>query len=237
MAAPTSADHTSTDAPWSVRSTVLRVLSNVMFGAAVGLLAYYGVTNLVNAQDQAALAGQLGPIGSVVNTPGVPSVETTQMDLTGWAEEDVPHWQGLAEGGAFARLVIPAMDLDVMVVKGTEPRDLKRGPGWIVKTDLPGITGNVGISGHRTTYGHPFGKLDVLKKGDIIDLYSPYRRYRYTVERSFIVTPNRFDVVSHTEEPKLTLTACHPPYSARYRLIVQAALTDVRKVETAADGR
>lgn len=220
----------------STRSVVLRFLSNIMFGAAVGLLAYYGITNVVNARDQAVLAAELGPVGSAGRTPPMPSIETTQMDLTSWAQEDEPHWQGLAEGAAFARLVIPAMDLDVMVVKGTEPTDLKRGPGWIVKTDLPGATGNVGISGHRTTYGHPFGKLDVLKKGDTIDLYSPYRRYRYTVERSFIVTPNRFDVVSHTEEPRLTLTACHPPYSARYRLIVQATLTDVRKVTAAAEG-
>ncbi|HEX9093973.1 MAG TPA: class E sortase [Coriobacteriia bacterium] len=214
-----------------VRRTVLRVLSNVMFGAAVGLLAYYGVTNLVNASDQAALGSQLGEAGaSSVLTPVSIATSGTVMDLDGWKEQDEAFWTKLPEGGAFGRIVASAMGLDAVVVKGTRTADLRRGPGWIASTDLPGATGNVGISGHRTTYGHPFGRLDVLKAGDAIDLYSPYRRYRYVVDRTFVVTPDRVDVVAHTEEPKLTLTACHPPYSARYRLIVQAKLIDVRRL-------
>lgn len=79
---------------------------------------------------------------------------------------------------------------------------------------------------------YPFGRLDVLAAGDTIDLYSPYRRYRYEVVRTFVVTPDRVEVIAHTEEPMLTLTACHPPYSARQRLIVQARLVDVRRLDT-----
>ncbi|HZL06309.1 MAG TPA: sortase, partial [Coriobacteriia bacterium] len=68
-------------------------------------------------------------------------------------------------------------------------------------------------------------------EGDTIDVFSPFRRYRYVVQRQLIVTPDKVEVFSTTEEPTLTLTACHPPYSARYRIVVQARLSDVRRLD------
>jgi LPXTG-site transpeptidase (sortase) family protein len=207
----------------------LHALANVFLGAAVGLLAYWGVTNAVNGLDQAALRTQLLPaaLRGAVASLAQPAV----MDFTGWESQDRPYWETLVEGGAFGRLVAPKMGLDTVVVRGTASRDLRKGPGWIEKTSLPGREGNVGISGHRTTYGHPFGRLAELAVGDTIDLYSPYRRYRYEVVKSFVVTPDRVDVIAYTQEPMLTLTACHPPFSARERLIVQARLVDVRQLD------
>jgi sortase A len=210
----------------------IHAVANVLLGAAVGLLAYWGVTNAVNSLDQSALRSQLLPavLRGVVTSPA----KAVLMDFTGWDAQDSAYWGALAEGGVFARLVIPKMELDTVVVRGTAPGDLRRGPGWIENTSLPGPTGNVGISGHRTTYGAPFGRLGEVVPGDTIDLYSAYRRYRYEVVKSFVVTPDRVDVVAYTEEPLLTLTACHPPFSARQRLIVQARLVDVRLLEASA---
>ncbi|MDO8915938.1 MAG: class E sortase [Coriobacteriia bacterium] len=207
----------------------LHALANVLLGAALGLVAYVGVTDAVNYLDQSALRTQL--VASVLGNSVVSPAQPVLMDFSGWDAADGGYWGSLARGGAFGRLVIEKMGLDTVVVKGTAAGDLRRGPGWITTTDLPGATGNVGISGHRTTYGHPFGSLDVLTSGDTIDLYSPYRRYRYQVVRIFAVTPDHVEVVAHTEDPMLTLTACHPPYSARERLIVQARLVDVRRLE------
>jgi LPXTG-site transpeptidase (sortase) family protein len=203
----------------------LHALSNLLLGAAIGLLAYWGVTNAINGLDQSTLRTQLQRSAfGVVADGAIPY----SMDFSGWETQDRPAWVALKEGRAFGRLVIPKMELDTVVVKGTAPQDLRKGPGWIVTTSLPGADGNVGISGHRTTYGHPFGRLAELVAGDTIDLYSPYRRYRYEVVRVFVVAPDRVDVVAYTKEPLLTLTACHPPFSARQRLIAQARLVDVR---------
>ncbi|MCE5191795.1 MAG: sortase, partial [Actinomycetia bacterium] len=60
-----------------------------------------------------------------------------------------------------------------------------------------------------------------------------YRRYRYTVVRTFTVTPDKVEVFATTEQATLTLTACHPPYSARYRYIVQAELTEASRLVSA----
>jgi len=209
-------------------------LGNVLLGVAVGLLVYYGLTDLVTGVEQDSLRDDLAQYGAVAS----PSpdrlfgdgAEDSSLDWTNWQADDKTYWDGLAEGEVFGRLVIEAMELDTAVVKGHGREALKKGPGWVTYTDLPGPTGNCGISGHRTTYGAPFFRLDALEPGDIIDLYSPYRRYRYRVTERYQVTPDQVEVLASTESPRLTLTACDPPYSARYRLIVHADLEDVRRL-------
>ncbi len=209
----------------------------MLLGISIGLLAYYSLTSLVGwlAQRELRAAGDgvsafsADAPGELLGPPG------TALDFSGWADEDGSYWGASANGDAFGRLVIPVMDLDVMVVHGVTSADLRRGPGWIDWTDLPGPTGTCGISGHRTTYGAPFRNLDKLAEGDTIDLFSPYRRYRYEVTRSLVVRPDQVEVVDSTVRPSLTLTACHPPYSAAYRLAVQADLVEVQKLDILTD--
>lgn len=202
------------------------MLSDVFLGIAVGLLGYYAVTSLFTGAEQARLRDEAPPaVMSERVASGGPA-----LDFTGWESEDAAYWKRLTAGGVFGRIVSPKMGLDAVVVKGVRRADLMKGPGWIDYTDLPGAAGNAGISGHRTTYGAPFRRLDRLKPGDIITLYSPYRRYTYRVRRVFSVTPDRVDVVASTKDPVLTLTACDPPYSARLRIIAQSDLIEVKRL-------
>jgi len=197
-----------------------------VFAAIVGTQPWW--TGGFTWWQQRQLAGQLesaprrAPVASA-------TVEATRQPSAwdGWAHEDIPYWRRLAEGKTFARLRIPKMGLNVLVVKGTSKADLEKGPGWLTGTDLPGPKGNTVISGHRTTFLAPFRRLDRLKAGDVIRLESPYREYRYRVVRVLVVRPSDKVVTRMTPEPTLTLSACHPPYSAKFRLIVQATLTRV----------
>ncbi len=202
------------------------VLGDVFLGVAVGLLSYYVLTGTVAHVEQTDLREQAP--AAVLREEVVEAGPA--FDFEGWDSEDAAYFDDLAPGEVFGRIVADDARLDAMVIKGVRAQDLKRGPGWIDYTGVPGPTGNVGVSGHRTTYGAPFRRIDRLKKGATISFYSPYRRYTYEVVRSFTVTPDRVDVVADTSEPVLTLTACHPPYSARLRLIVQAKLVEVRRL-------
>ncbi|MDH4139118.1 MAG: class E sortase [Coriobacteriia bacterium] len=215
-------------------ATISRALGNVFIGVALGLGCYYGLTDLAGHLRQDVMRDSLEGLGAVAAAdPGDHLVEPTadSLDFTGWAEEDEAYWLALEDGGPFGRLIIEEMELDTVVVKGQSRENLKKGPAWVDYTDLPGPTGNCGISGHRTTYAAPFRRLDDLEQGDTIDLYSPFRRYRYRVDDVFEVTPDKVEVMDSTEEPSLTLTACHPPYSARYRLVVRATLAEVVRFE------
>ncbi len=205
-----------------------------MFGMALGLLSYYALTTLLAWASQEELrAENADVVAFVIDDPKVIETESgTVFDFTGWPGEDQAFWATLPEGEAFGRIVIADIGVDTIVMKGVQPADLRRGPGWIDWSDLPGPTGTCGISGHRTTYGAPFRRIDELAPGDTIDLYSPYRRYRYEVTRTLVVTPDQVEVVASTEPPTLTLTACHPPFSARFRIAVQADLVEVRRIDT-----
>jgi sortase A len=132
-------------------------------------------------------------------------------------------------GKALTRLQIPAIDLDTIVVEGTTPAALRAGAGHYPKTPLPGEVGNVGIAGHRTTYGRPFNQMDDLEPGDKVILTTPIGKHTYQVtSQPFVVSPNDWSPINEYKEGGsfLTLTSCHPEGSAAYRIVVRAELIE-----------
>ncbi len=130
------------------------------------------------------------------------------------------------DGEAVARVVIPAIGVDQIVVRGVSRDDLKRGPGHYPQTPLPGQPGNAAIAGHRTTYGQPFHRVDELSPGDEILVTTLQGTFRYEVSGTEIVLPSAVEVIEDKGDNRLTLTSCHPKYSARQRIIVSALLVD-----------
>jgi sortase A len=132
----------------------------------------------------------------------------------------------LRDGQAVARLRIPRIGVDDVVVAGTSAADLRDGPGLYEESPLPGAPGTVAIAGHRTTYGAPFRHIDALRRGDAIRLELPYGTFTYRVAGSRVVAPS--DVAAVRSRPgsdRLVLTACTPLFSAAQRLVVEARLT------------
>jgi sortase A len=129
-----------------------------------------------------------------------------------------------AEGDAVAHLSIPDIGVDKIVIEGVTLGDLKRGPGHYPETPLPGQPGNAAIAGHRTTYGAPFNRINELDRGDEILVTTVQGAFRYEVSDQLIVSPSEVGVLDDFGDNRLTLTACHPKYSARQRIIVVAAL-------------
>jgi sortase A len=83
----------------------------------------------------------------------------------------------------------------------------------------------VAFAGHRTTYGHPFNRIDELEPGDpILVTTTAGVTYRYEMTEQKKVTPDHIEVLDDTPDNRLTLTTCHPKYSAEQRLIVTAKL-------------
>ena len=78
-------------------------------------------------------------------------------------------------GGLFGHLVIPRIGLNDYVVEGVGAAQLAEGPGHYPGTAQIGGRGNVGIAGHRTTYGAPFYDLNELQPGDLIYLTNTRR--------------------------------------------------------------
>ena len=133
-------------------------------------------------------------------------------------------------GDVVGQLQIPSIDVDFFVVSGVGVEELRLGPGHFTDTPLPGQLGNSAIAGHRTTYGQPFHNLDQLSSGDEIIITTTYGRFTYEVSGLRVVEPTDYGVVSTTDPTiaTLTLTTCHPKWSAAQRLIVTADLNSLR---------
>jgi LPXTG-site transpeptidase (sortase) family protein len=113
-------------------------------------------------------------------------------------------------GTPIGRLVIPSIGMDLVMIEGTGTGDLKQGPGHWPETPFPGQLGNFVVSGHRTTYGAPFFKLNKIKVGDEIELILPYATVRYSVTRVVVVLPTEVDTVAQLGREQVSLAACHP---------------------------
>lgn len=141
------------------------------------------------------------------------------------------------EGEPVARILIPSIGVDEIVVHGVSVADLRKGPGHYPESAMPGQPGNAAIAGHRTTYGQPFHNLDLLQPGDLITVYTLQGEFTYEVMGypngsddeqigHLIVPETGVEVLDDAGDNRLTLTACHPKFSSRQRIVVTALLTD-----------
>jgi sortase A len=135
-------------------------------------------------------------------------------------------------GRALARLRIPRIGLDAVVVAGTRPGDLRRAPGFLESAPLPGEPGTAAIAGHRTTYGAHFRRIDALRRGDGIAVRMAYATLRYLVEATRVVDPGALEVLRRADHDRLVLSACHPLFSAARRIVVLARRTGVERAAT-----
>jgi len=201
----------------------------ITFGAVVLLFCVYEleVTGLYTAQQQDRLGRQLTQQwAQEPNTPAQPGQPARPVPVA------------LSLGGALARLHVPRFGAEYakVVVEGVATEDLKRGPGHYPGTALPGALGNVVLSGHRTTYGQPFNRLDELNPGDAVVLETRDTWFTYRVTGTTIVSPTAIEatypVPGRAGQPPtqhlLTMTTCNPKYSARQRLVVRAVLQGKR---------
>jgi sortase A len=209
---------------------VLGAIGRVCITAGVLILLFVAYqlwgTGIREAQAQNALESEFedqldAAEGTATTTlPDEPDAPADAPAVT----EPLPPPPPPADGDAVARLRIPAIGVDKIVVQGVHVSDLKRGPGHYPDSPLPGQAGNAAIAGHRTTYGAPFNHLDELSEGDEILVTTAQGAFRYEVQRQLIVNPDQVEVLDDFGDNRLTLTACHPKYSARQRIVVVASL-------------
>lgn len=196
-------------------------------------------TGIEEAQSQNKLENRFTEIAVTTTSPPststsvAPSITEPPVTTTLAPPEPIV----IKEGDPIAIIEMPTIGVSKYVVAGVQTADLKKGPGHYPGTPFPGELGNASIAGHRTTYGEPFRHLDDLNIGDpiiITDLLG--RTFTYLVSNQQVVGASDSWVVATTDPTKavLTLTTCHPEFSAKQRLIVSAEL-DLTQSEIASN--
>ena len=132
---------------------------------------------------------------------------------------------GVARGAPVARLIIPSIGLDEIVVEGVSDAELNAGPGHLPGSALPGDVGNAVISAHRDRHFSTLGDLHV---GDTIHTETAAGRSSWIVTKRRVVGAGKPALFS-SDEPVLTLTTCWPIRylgTAPDRLIIEAILSN-----------
>jgi sortase A len=110
-------------------------------------------------------------------------------------------------GASLGWLEIPRIELSVPLVEGVDRRALITGAGHVPGTAFPGEPDNAAFAAHRDTH---FEKLRGIMDGDTIRMETPDGTFLYAVDSSFVVAPDRGDLLWATGRPMLTLVTCYP---------------------------
>jgi len=228
------------------RRRIVRGLSTVLIAVGVLVLLDAGLT-LVWQEPVTALQTKLRQHGLRGDLRALEAQGPTPLEARALAGLKDEHrriaflarslQRRTAPGDAIGRLKIPRLGADFVMVKGSDPADLRKGPGTYDGSPLPGVGGTSAIAGHRTTYLAPFRHVDQLRPGDRITVEMPYATFTYRVQRTRIVAPDRISILRDVGYDRLVLSACHPLFSAAQRIVVVSRLTRVVPLRSAVPGR
>ncbi|MEX0946302.1 MAG: sortase [Acidimicrobiia bacterium] len=217
---------------------VLRVMGFTLIGAGGLVLAFLVyqlfITDLINARSQDRATVELVQV-LVERRQDLATTTTTAPDsvtsTTTTLEPVLMREPAGVEGQPLGLLIIDKIELEAVLFEGVDRKTLKQGPGHMPWTPLPGQPGNAVLSGHRTTYGRPFYELDQLVVGDEIEVETAIGVSVYEVRVIDIVAPTDVYVTDPIPGAWLTLTTCHPRFSAAERLVIQAELVSGPNLE------
>ena len=170
----------------------------------------------------ARLAQRVARQSLEVAVPNVPALTSQPKTLTAaLAEPSV-----VRSGTPVAALSIPRVRLSAIVLEGSDARTLRRGPGHVENTALPGDSGNAVIAGHRDTFFRP---LRDVHTGDDVFVETRQGTVRYRVNALRVVKASDLSVLEPTDAATLTLITCYPFWvfgNAPDRFIVRAERVD-----------
>jgi sortase A len=212
-----------------------RIAGKFLISVGVGVLLFVAWTlwgtGIYTSQQQARLTEEFDQLPDI--TPKV--VKGTGGDKKRFSGPGDDYLPSPAEG--VFQLTIAEIGLKDIVVQGVGVEELKLGPGHYpdcrngfekplcteAEEVWPGEEGRVIVSGHRTTYGYPFKRLDELEEGDEIVTGTQWGEFTYLVTEIRIVEPNATDIAVPSpggSNAEIVLTTCHPEFSDAQRLVV-----------------
>jgi len=226
--------------PRRQRPSVVSVLGELFLTAGVLVLLFLGwqvwLNDIIVGAEQTTAANDLAEQWEAAGQPGETPTASASPIPTATAEPAVPGEPVVAarpaEGASFANLIVPRLGADYRrpIAEGVGLNVLnnrKTGVGHYPQTQMPGEVGNFAVAAHRTTYGAGFHDIDKLVVGDSIYVESADGWYKYVYRGTEYVRPTGVGVlepvpqavgVSSTDRV-ITLTSCHPYFSAAERII------------------
>ncbi len=151
-------------------------------------------------------AGTVG--GGTVTYPGAVDAQaandpTTSTPATAYTDVTPDLYY---KNGSLGTLKIPAVDLTVKVVQGTDSAALAKGAGHFPNTSI--WDGNVCIAGHNRGTNCYFGNIHTLELGDNITLTTKFGTRTYAVTSVSKISETDNSMLAATSDNCITLFTC-----------------------------
>lgn len=201
---------------------------------------------LSNLPGQTTIPPTRTPFQPSTLTPFSPQYDQENRNAagTGLLSDATPKTLSSGTGLVPDRLVIPAIQLDALVIPihykiiEYEGQTLQQwlvpnmfAAGWHDTSALLGSPGNTVLNGHHNAYGEVFRHLINLEMDERIEVYAGERVFTYRVVAKMIF-PERYRPVEErianarwilaSDDERLTLTTCWPPDSNTDRIVIVA---------------
>lgn len=184
--------------------------------SAGGFLVFRGIHEYLESQQSQQQIADSWQDESAL--PDIPQKTQPGQSLEARAPLVVPR------GKPFSHLEIPRLHTSLYVVEGSDAQSLKKGPGHVKGSAMPGERGNCVIAGHRDLH---FRALKDIQVGDQITVQDAVGKFAYRVTGTKIVSPQQIEVLQPTKDSELHLITCYPFYflgHAPKRFVVTAQL-------------
>lgn len=213
----------------------LMIIAGALLGLYVVWQLFYTDVQAGRQQDQVLETLPWSHVNEVT-APGASAEVLVIPDDMRMSPDTAPVMAEPAFGETFATFYVPRWGSDYVkpISEGVTRREIldRLGIGHYPRTQMPGDLGNFAISAHRTTYGKPFHNIHKLKKGDALVVETEDAWYVYRVTSDKIVSPRAVEEIAPMpgdpfavpDDHYITLTSCHPMYSAAERYVVHGVL-------------
>jgi sortase A len=222
------------------RASAIGVLGELFMTAGVLVLLFLGwqvwLNDIIVGAEQTSAADKLAQEWeSAPPSSGSPSPHPTPDETAGPAPVGSTEPVVMAKPAAsqsFANLIVPRLGADYRrpIAEGVGLDVLNNratGVGHYPQTQLPGEVGNFAVAAHRTTYGAGFHDINRLMVGDSIFVETQDGWYKYVYRGTEYVRPTGVGVLEPVPQTEgatstdriITLTSCHPFFSAAERII------------------
>ena len=122
--------------------------------------------------------------------------------------EALPKPWPWADTWPVARLQMPRLSVDLIVLAGAYGRTLAFGPGHVGSSALPGQQGTMMLLGHRDTHFQFLKEVRTDDRLELIGADGTTRRYRVTEQR--VMDSRRDSIATSDEGEHLLLVTCFP---------------------------
>jgi LPXTG-site transpeptidase (sortase) family protein len=163
-----------------------------------------------------------------------------QRDLDRKMDSAIANWASLdplartsvayGTGDPVARLMAPAIGLDVVVAEGATPSVMRRAPGHLPGSVTPGAEGVAIVTANRLGFGSFFSRLGNLAEGDQIVTQSALGRTTYTVIEVRTVSADRLDLTTDSTQRVLVLFGSARMWGGPDRLVIRAVAQEAPRL-------